>query len=161
MAEKAFLRRLAGLLQSAPWLASSAMRLWRWRQARFSAGVAGVVLNTGGQVLLVEHVFHPHTPWGLPGGWVDRYEDPAEALRREMQEELALKVTVGPVLLVELDFRSHLDLAYLCRAEGNIGQLSSELLDHGWFKVNELPRLHQFHYRAIMRALEMLTKVAE
>jgi hypothetical protein len=78
-----------------------------------------------------------------------------------MQEELALEVTVGPVLLVELEYSSHLDLAYLCTANGSIGQLSSELLDYGWFNVTELPRLHRFHYRAIMRALEMLAKVAE
>lgn len=161
MAEKAFLRRVAGLLQSAPWIAASAMRLWRWRQARFSAGVAGVVFNAAGQVLLVEHVFHPHAPWGLPGGWVDRREEPAEALRREMQEEMELDVVVGPVLLVELDFSSHLDMAFLCTASGSIGQLSSELLDHGWFDVTELPRLHKFHYRAIMRALEMMEKVEE
>jgi ADP-ribose pyrophosphatase YjhB (NUDIX family) len=161
MADKPFLRRVAGLLQLAPWIAPSAMRLWRWRQARFSAGVAGVVFNPVGQVLLVEHVFHPNAPWGLPGGWVDRREDPANALRREMQEELALKVEVGPVLLVELDFGNHLDLAYLCTADGSIGQLSSELLDHGWFNTTELPRLHKFHYRAIMRALDMLSKVVE
>jgi ADP-ribose pyrophosphatase YjhB (NUDIX family) len=109
----------------------------------------------------VEHVFHPHTPWGLPGGWVERCEHPAEALRREMQEELTLEVTVGPVLLVELDFGSHLDLAFLCLADGAIGQLSGELLDHGWYNVNELPSLHRFHHRAIMRALEMLAKVQE
>ena len=159
MAEKAFLRRVAGVLQSAPWIASSAMWLWRWRQARFTVGVTGVVFNPAGQVLLVEHVFHPHAPWGLPGGWVDRREGPAEALRREMQEELELDVALGPVLLVELDFGNHLDMAYLCNASGNIGQLSSELLDHGWFSVSELPRLHKFHYRAIVRALEMVEKV--
>jgi 8-oxo-dGTP pyrophosphatase MutT (NUDIX family) len=137
------------------------MRLWRWRQARFSAGVAGVVFNPAGQVLLVEHVFHPSAPWGLPGGWVDRREDPAGALRREMHEELALDVTVGPVLLVELEHSSHLDLAYLCTANSGIGRLSGELLDYGWFNVADLPRLHRFHYRAVRRALEMAAKVAE
>jgi ADP-ribose pyrophosphatase YjhB (NUDIX family) len=155
MGEKVLLRRLANLLQSAPWITSSAIRLWRWRQARFSAGVAGVIFNAVGQVLLVEHVFHPHAPWGLPGGWVDRCEDPADALRREMREELALEVTVGPVLLVELDYGNHLDLAYLCFADGRIGKLSSELLNHGWFDIAELPILQKFHYRAIMRAVEL------
>ena len=159
MAQKAFLRRVSTLLRKAPWMASSAMLLWRWRQARFSAGVAGVVFNLEGQVLLVEHVFHPHAPWGLPGGWVDHRESPANALRREMKEELALDVNVGPVLLVELDFGNHLDLAYLCHATSPIGRLSSELLDHGWFDTVSLPRLHKFHYYAILRAVDMHTKV--
>ena len=135
------------------------MLVWRWRQARFSAGVAGVIFNSEGHVLLVEHVFHPHAPWGLPGGWVDRSESPTDALRREMREELALDVTIGPVLLVELDFGNHLDLAYLCHANSPVGRLSSELLDHGWFDTASLPRLHRFHYRAIRRALDISTKV--
>jgi len=159
MPDKTWLRRLSALLQRAPWLASSALRVWRLRQARFSAGVAGTVFNAEGQVLLVEHVFHPHAPWGLPGGWVDRREDPAQALRREMREELELDVTVGKVLLVELDFGNHLDLAYLCTANGSIGKLSSELLAYGWFDPAELPPLHNFHFRAIARALEMQARV--
>lgn len=161
MAQKAVLRRVSRLIQQAPWLASPGMLLWRWRQARFSAGVAGVIFNPAGRVLLVEHVFHPHAPWGLPGGWVDRREDPAAALQREMREELSLQVMVGPVLLVELDFGNHLDLAYLCYANGAIGELSSELLDFGWFDTTNLPRLHKFHYRAILRAMETLGKVNE
>ncbi len=155
------MRRVAALLQKAPWIASSAMLLWRWRQARFSAGVAGVVLNAEGQVLLVEHVFHPHAPWGLPGGWVDHRESPAEALQREMREELALEVTVGAVLLCELDFGNHLDLAYLCHMNGSIGTLSSELLDYGWYDTTSLPRLHKFHYRAIVQAMEIFTQVGK
>lgn len=161
MAQKALLRRLATLIHRTPWMASAGMTLWRWRQARFSAGVAGVIFNPAGRVLLVEHVFHPHTPWGLPGGWVDRREDPAAALQREMQEELSLEVLVGPVLLVELDFGSHLDLAYLCYANSAVGELSSELLDFGWFDTANLPRLHKFHYRAILRAQEVWGKVEE
>jgi 8-oxo-dGTP diphosphatase len=161
MAQKAFLRRVAILLQKAPWVVSSAMLLWRWRQARFSAGVAGVVFNTEGKVLLVEHVFHPLAPWGLPGGWVDRRESPAEAIQREMREELALEVAVGAILLCELDFDSHLDLAYLCHAKGTIGALSSELLDHGWYDCDQMPPLQKFHYRAIMRAVELLAQVGQ
>ena len=46
-------------------------------------------LMTQGQVLLVEHVFHPYAPWGLPGGWIDRNESPSQtAVIRELQEEL-------------------------------------------------------------------------
>jgi ADP-ribose pyrophosphatase YjhB (NUDIX family) len=159
MPDKTWLRRVSAILQRAPWLASLALRVWQLRQARFSAGVAGVVFNATGQVLLVEHVFHPHAPWGLPGGWVDRWEDPAQALRREMREELELDVSVGTVLLVELDYASHLDLSYLCVADGSIGTLSSVLLDYGWFDPAELPPLHRFHYRAIVRALEIQAKV--
>ena len=90
---------------------------------------------------------------------MDRHESPADALQREMREELALEVTVGAVLLCELDFGNHLDFAYLCHTTGSIGTLSSELLDHGWYDIASLPPLQKFHYRAIMRAMELFVQV--
>jgi 8-oxo-dGTP diphosphatase len=45
----------------------------------FLVGVAGVVLDERGQILLLEHVFHRYYTWGLPGGWMDRGESPQEA----------------------------------------------------------------------------------
>lgn len=149
------LRRLATILQKAPWLVAIARNVWRLTQPKFSAGVVGVVLNADKQVLLVEHVFHPYAPWGLPGGWIDRHETPAEGVARELKEELELIVQVGPVLLAEIDLENHIDLAYLCTTSGTIGRLSSELLAYGWYDVDQLPRLHRFHYRAIQTALQL------
>jgi 8-oxo-dGTP pyrophosphatase MutT (NUDIX family) len=159
MANNGFWRGVAQALRKAPWVVTVAMAFWRLRQAKFSAGVAGIIFNPAGQVLLVEHVFHPHAPWGLPGGWVDRREDPAGALEREMREELGMAVRVGPVLLAEVEYDAHIDLAYICYSSEPVGTLSSELLDYGWFDTVALPPLHTFHYRAIMRALEILEKV--
>lgn len=159
MTKNGFWRGLALALRKAPWVVTLAMVFWRLRQAKFSAGVAGIIFNPAGQVLLVEHVFHPHAPWGLPGGWVDRREDPAAALEREMKEELGMTVRVGPVLLAEVEYAAHIDLAYLCHTSDPVGTLSSELLDYGWFDTAALPPLHSFHYRAIMRALEVFEKV--
>jgi 8-oxo-dGTP diphosphatase len=159
MAGTQFWRHVAGVIRRAPWLAYSARIMWRIRQPRFTAGVVGVVFNEAGQVLLVEHVFHPHHPWGLPGGWVDRNEDPAETVRREMREELELDIRVGPVLLAKVDFGNHLDMAYLCYLNGGIGKLSAELLDYRWADPTALPRLHSFHYRAIQQALSIQSPV--
>jgi ADP-ribose pyrophosphatase YjhB (NUDIX family) len=149
------MRRLANFLQRAPWLIVIARIFWRLIQPKFSAGAVGVVFNQEGHVLLVEHVFHPYAPWGLPGGWIDRNENPSETVRRELHEELNLTIEVGPVLLVEVDFGNHLDLAYLCFKTGNVGALSRELLDYTWCDPEQLPRLPSFHYRAIQAALKM------
>ena len=148
------MRRVARFLQKAPWIVGAARSVWRLGQPKFTAGAVGVVFNPQGQVLLVEHVFHPYAPWGLPGGWVDRNEGPAETVTRELQEELHLTVEAHSLLLVETDFGNHLDFAYLCDAKGSVGQLSSELLSYDWYNINALPKLHRFHYRAIMSALE-------
>lgn len=147
------MRKLATALQKAPWTVSLARVIWRLGQPKFTAGVVGVVLNDAGQVLLVEHVFHPYAPWGLPGGWIDRGENPSQAVQRELREELALVVEVGPLLVSEINHRNHLDLAYLCYATGSIGRLSRELLAYEWYDTNRLPKLHPFHSRAITQAL--------
>jgi ADP-ribose pyrophosphatase YjhB (NUDIX family) len=147
-------RQLATFLQKVPWVVGVARFIWRLKQPKFSAGVVGVMFNEAGQVLLVEHVFHPYAPWGLPGGWVDRDENPDEAVIRELREELELDAQIGPLLLAEVDFGNHLDLAYLCYARGEVGELSKELLDYGWYGADTLPRLHRFHYVAIQSALK-------
>lgn len=148
-------RNVANIIRRAPWLAKSALILWRIRQAKFTVGVVGVVFDTTGHILLVEHVFHPYHPWGLSGGWVDRRESPTETIQREMQEELELRIDVGPLLLAQIDYGNHLDLAYLCHMTGPIGKLSSELLDYRWVAPSDLPRLHHFHYQAIQNAITL------
>lgn len=152
-----FQHNLAQLLRRAPWLVSSARVFWRMTQARFTAGVVGVVFNEADELLVVEHVFHPHTPWGLPGGWVGQAEDPAETVQREIMEELALDISVGPVLLAQCKNEAHIDLAYLCHKRGTVGPLSRELLSYQWAALTDLPRLHTFHYNAVQQALAIRT----
>ncbi len=149
------MRQLASFLQKSPWIVGVARLVWRFGQPKFSAGAVGVVFDQKGHVLLVEHVFHPYAPWGLPGGWVDRHENPGETVKRELCEELELDSEVGPILLVEVDFGNHLDFAYLCYARSAVGKLSSELLDYAWYPVDAMPHLHRFHYLAIQSALKL------
>lgn len=130
------------------------MRLLRPTHARFTAGVVGVVQNEAGAVLLVEHVFHAPDAWGLPGGWIDRHETPQEALKREMREELGLEVTVlEPVLVGHGGLSAHIDIAFWCRAENEVGRLSAELLDHRWAAGSDLPPMPPFHQAAVSAAL--------
>jgi 8-oxo-dGTP pyrophosphatase MutT (NUDIX family) len=51
-------------------------------------GVAGLVEDSQGRVLLVRHSYK--TGWALPGGGVDRGEPPAQAVLRELAEEVGL-----------------------------------------------------------------------
>ncbi len=44
--------------------------------------------------------------WFLPGGGVDHGENPVDTLRREIEEESGLTVTVGPLLDVLSDVRT-------------------------------------------------------
>ena len=156
MNKRSKLRRLAQALRRVPKLVYIAARLYRVFQPKFSIGVVGVIFDASGRILLVEHVFHPREPWGLPGGWLAGKESPAQTVERELQEELQLQVEIGPLLLAEVSYPGHLDIAYLCIAKNGVGRLSRELLDFGWYDPHALPRVQQFHFRAITRALEFV-----
>ncbi len=61
-------------------------------------GVAAVVLR-GAQVLLVRRGREPAKgTWGLPGGVLELGETLIEGVRREVMEECAVEIEVGPVV---------------------------------------------------------------
>lgn len=143
-------KRIAHALRQAPWLAGILTRVVRLGQSRFTAGVIGVVLNDADQILLVEHVFHPDTPWGLPGGWLEKGELPAACVKREVSEETGVEVAViCPLCIDRGPLRGHLEIAYLCHAKNDVRALSSELLDYRWADINTLPPMKHSHQAAI------------
>jgi len=75
----------------------------RWRRWRKTpiAGVSVIVTNLGGDVLLLKHSYGPAV-WSLPGGGLGKGEDPADAARREVREELGVElVRIEPVGILE------------------------------------------------------------
>jgi ADP-ribose pyrophosphatase YjhB (NUDIX family) len=123
-------------------------------QPRFTAGVVGVIFDAAGRILVVEHVFHPICPWGLPGGWLSRGENPAEGLVREVREETRMLVTIVCPLLIEtgIHAREHFDISYLCLANGDVGALSDELLAYQWAEPGALPPMLRFHTASVVAA---------
>jgi 8-oxo-dGTP pyrophosphatase MutT (NUDIX family) len=150
-------RRVAGLMRQFPFLYPLLSRLIGLFAARFTVGVTGVVFNEQGEILLLEHVFRGRYPWGLPGGWVGRHERPQDALRRELIEEVGLSVRVGLPLLVDLDdLPGHLETAFLCEVEGEVGPLSNEILAIRWVPPEELPEgLKPLEREMVGRALSL------
>jgi 8-oxo-dGTP diphosphatase len=123
---------------------------------RRRVGVALVALNNEGHVLLLRHVFHPAAPWGLPGGWLNRYESPAAGVLRELYEETGLTARLGSVVYVKGESRpDHIGIAYLGYVEETaVMQLSSEIIQAGWFERTQLPTsLQPFVQTAIQAGL--------
>lgn len=148
--------KIAQLIRRYPFLIRLPYLIYRQLQPRYTIGVVGVVVDEMSRVLIVEHVFHPEKPWGLPGGWIGRNEEPAVAVAREFKEELTLDIEVTQLLIAEKAYNQHLDLAFQCIAHGSIGALSNELLNYQWVEVNDLPDLKPFHSKAIDLALKSL-----
>lgn len=132
--------------------------LLRIVRPRYAIGVVGVVMNHHHEALLVEHVFHPRTPWGLPGGWSNNHETPQQSLIREMAEELRLSIEVGPLLLLERGQGNHLDFAYLCQPASEISHINGELLRWQWVSKEEIRSflpMRDFHLRALHQAYDL------
>lgn len=68
---------------------------------RFNLRIAGVAIE-GGRVLL--HQFEGDDFWALPGGRGELLETAHETLRREMQEELGIEVTIVRLLWMVENF---------------------------------------------------------
>jgi len=152
------LRWLAGTLRRMPWSGTLLQRTVRLIQPRYTVGVVGVLLDDAHErVFLVEHVFHTVRPWGLPGGWIGRREDPARAVEREFMEETGLRVRATRPLVVELgtSWRTTLDLVFQCELDGDAEpvRLCHELLDYRWVPLDDLPPLFDIQVRALRAAL--------
>lgn len=152
---KPFFRFIAQFLRKNTWIGIPIYVIIRLFRPKYSLGAVGVVFNSQKQVLLVEHVFHPKTPWGLPGGWTNRKEDPSQTVVRELQEELSIDVTIERVVSVQV-LHNHVDVAYLCHTTDSVGQLSDELLSYQWFDIDKMPRILSFHFLAIQQSLEFI-----
>ncbi|MCL4879280.1 MAG: NUDIX hydrolase [Anaerolineae bacterium] len=151
-------RQIANTFRRFPRMARLLVWLYRFTQPHYTAGVTGVLFNEQGQVLLVEHVFHVGEAWGLPGGWIGRAENPADAICREYREETGLVVEVVRPLLVHRGafWGNHLDLAFLLKNVQTAApiQLSRELLTYQWVSPNALPPLKKFHQEVVLAALQ-------
>ncbi len=74
--------------------------------------------------------------WELPGGRMGAYEDPVEALRREVDEETGLEVTVDDPIHTAAwrnDVgRGRFSVVYYCETDRTTVTLSHEHCDYAW-----------------------------
>ena len=76
-------------------------------KGRFVHVAVAVVTNTAAEILLTRRHQHSHQGglWEFPGGKVEANEDLADALRRELREELAIDVLEHqPLMRIEHDY---------------------------------------------------------
>lgn len=120
--------------------------LIRWGTPSFHVGSICVVERADGHLLLVRQSYR-RGGWGFPGGLLRRNEEPGDAARRELQEELGIEVELQglPVVVVDSPAR-RVDVIFNARlAEGSEQPEhtphSPEIADARWFPPDGLPSL--------------------
>jgi ADP-ribose pyrophosphatase YjhB (NUDIX family) len=113
------------------------IKLWH---PRFAVSAGAIVTDSGGRVLLLKHRFRPGSGWGLPGGFLEKGEQPDEALRRELREEIGLEVGELKLIATRAFKRARqVEIVFSGQAIGDTDQLSFEIQEAVWFKPGEFP----------------------
>jgi 8-oxo-dGTP diphosphatase len=107
---------------------------------------AGVLIERGGRVLLVQRAHPPYQgQWMLPAGFVEYGEDAAATAAREAQEECALRVRVGDAFGIYFGTDDPRNPSYLVvyRAtldpEGQNPRAGDDAAAADWFPPDALP----------------------
>ena len=133
------------------------LRRWTVRLAhpRFTVTAGAVVTDDRGRVLLLKHRFRPGAGWGMPGGFLERGEQPEAALRRELREEIGLEVEQLELFTVRSFKKTkQVEIIFRAKALGVTEQLSFEIQKAAWFFSEEFPEgLPKDQAKLIKRAL--------
>ncbi len=109
-------------------------------QPTFTVTAGAVVVDEEGRVLLLKHVFRTGSGWGLPGGFLSAGEQPEEAVRRELREEIDLEIDRLELAFVRTLKRARqVEIIFRCRPVGRANPQSLEIKSAEWFPTDGLP----------------------
>ena len=115
-------------------------RLMRFGHRRFTATAGVLIFDDEGRILLLEHVFRPDSGWGIPGGFLNRGEQPEEGMRRELREEVGLELDSVELLSTRSLHRPRqIEIYFRAKAIGTPQPRSFEIKRAEWFPLDALP----------------------
>ncbi len=128
------------------------------KKQKYPEPVAGAFIRSSkGEFLFVKSAKWKNRVWTVPGGHVELGERITDALRREVMEEVGLRVRVTRLLTVqeviyprEFIRRKHfLFFDFLCEASDSKVRIDrDEVQDYTWVKPRDLRRLNVDRYTA-------------
>lgn len=128
-------------------LRSTAVRV---SQDKFTLSVAAVIFDEQRRVLVLDHVLRPYSGWGIPGGFVDRGEQPQDAIRRELKEETGIEL-IDPVIYRVRTLDRHIEIIFTASSKGEVTINSPEIIGFEWFEISDLPSAMNGHQKALIK----------
>ena len=112
----------------------------RFTHTRFTVTAGAVIFNDQKQVLLLKHRFRAGSGWGLPGGFLEQGEQPIDALRRELREEIGLELEDVEIFASRsFEKPKQVEVLFRARANANVKPLAMEVERAEWFSIDSLP----------------------
>ena len=111
----------------------------------FTVGAICFIERDGGDLLLVRLAYRER--WGVPGGLLQRGEEPADAVKREVREEVGLDIELVGEPAIVVDARpQRIDVVFRARvaAHAHIADMAPhgpEIIEARWFAPDALPEL--------------------
>ena len=141
-------------------------RLGVWlAEPRFTVTAGAVVLDAEGRVLLLKHAFRRGSGWGIPGGFMEKGEQPEAAIRRELREEAGLELEDARLVTVRaLTETQQVEILFVARpSRAAVARAASaEVSAVEWFERGQLPPgLSKDQRRLIDLALETAARRGE
>jgi len=105
---------------------------------QFIIGAFGIIFDEQKRVLLVHR--RDYDLWNLPGGTLEDFESPKNAVIREVKEETGLDVEVSKLLGVyNKENKNDMAFSFLCKVVGGKITLNDEADKIEYFHVDKLP----------------------
>jgi 8-oxo-dGTP diphosphatase len=107
--------------------------------------VVAALIQKDGKLLVCQRTRHQTMPlkWEFPGGKIEEREQPRDALRRELEEELGILATVGDEIARirhEYPNRAMVELRFFVVREYQ-GEIENLIFnDIQWAKLKDLPK---------------------
>ena len=126
-------------------------------QSSFTVSVAALISNEKMEVLLLDHVLRVGIGWGFPGGFVNKGEQPEQALKREVREETCLELE-NVKLLRARTTESHIEILFSATSKGEAKVNSREIKSFDWFASEALPENMSEAQKALIKNFQSSNK---
>ena len=123
--------------------------------AKFVVGTSILIQNDAGEILLFKHSYRKGIPWGFPGGYMIRGENPDQAIQRELMEESGFEIkNLKLIEVIQSKEMARMEMLFSGVLEDDrLFVPSKEVAEARFFSPDQLPELIPEHQAIIDRHL--------